>query len=155
MILRDRPEQFAGGWKIVLYDVDAAGGLKGELTRPVTHDDVQSYYVQRFKEEQRLIEEIVQGKISPLALFLESYRMTVADLAKRAGLRQGTVKKHLTPKGFDEARVADLRRYARIFALSVADFFAFARLGEGVTLAVADHQDHLVQILTIAQKAEP
>jgi len=149
MIVRDRPEAFDGHWKLVLFDVDQAGSLTSELTDPITHGDVPLYYVQRHKEILRLKAEVEQGTISPLAFFVDLNRLNVADLAARAGVGRGTVQKHLTPKGFDAATVAQLRAYARVFDISVADFFAFLHLPDGLEAATHDHQNHLVQVTDV------
>jgi hypothetical protein len=152
MIIRDRPEDFDGRWKIVLFDVDESGALRGELKKPDTFDDVQLSYIQRHKELLRLKEALSSGKISPLALHLELNRMTVEELAARASVRRGTVRKHLTPTGFDAVTVEQLRRYARVFDVSVADFFGYLQVQEKIEATVTDHQGHLVQIVDLRVK---
>lgn len=152
MIVRDRPEAFDGHWKLVLFDVDAAGGLTSGLTEPITHGDVHLYYVQRHKELLRLKAEVEAGKVSPLALFLDLNRMNVVDLAARSGVSRGTVQKHLTPKGFDGASVSQLRAYARVFDIAVADFFSFLHLPDGLEASSRDFQGHLVQVTDVKAK---
>ena len=45
------------------------------------------------------------------------------ELASRAGLSKFRVKKHINLKGFQNARVSDLVKYANAFNIPVANFF--------------------------------
>ncbi|MBN1307374.1 MAG: hypothetical protein JXA18_05620 [Chitinispirillaceae bacterium] len=70
------------------------------------------------------IEKMKKGEISPVGYYLEFFGMTVADLAVRAAVPVGKLKRHLTPVGFAGASLDALRRYAEVFDLPLANLFA-------------------------------
>ena len=69
------------------------------------------------------IEKLKKGEASPIAYYMEINRMTVADVATRAGLSRAKVTKQLVPAGFAVASINDLQRYAEVFDIAIADFF--------------------------------
>lgn len=150
MILPARPERYDGSWRIVSVAVGASGALEPTLSPLATHDEVHLSYVARHKESLRLLEEVKAGRASPLALHLQLNRMTADALASFTGLSRRVVARHLEPQGFGSATVDELRRYARVFDIQVADFFGFVRLPDGVAATVSAHQDQLVQVVELA-----
>ncbi len=69
------------------------------------------------------IDKLKKGETSPVAFYLELNRMTVADLAARAGFSRAKVRKQLGPSGFATVTINDLHRYAEVFDIAIADFF--------------------------------
>jgi hypothetical protein len=69
------------------------------------------------------IDKLKKGEISPVGYYLELYHMTVSDLAARASVSVGSVKKHLTAAGFTKAPLNVIRRYAEVFNIPVANLF--------------------------------
>jgi hypothetical protein len=69
------------------------------------------------------IEKLKKGEMSAIAFYMELNRMTVADLAARTGFSRAKVRKQLGPAGFATMTINDLRRYAEVFDITIADFF--------------------------------
>lgn len=149
MIVSARPQAYDGSWRIVSLQVGDSGALEQTLAPLATHDEVHLSYIQQHKTTLRLKAEVIAGRASPLALHLELHRMSAAELATRTGLGKRTVARHLTPDGFGSATVDELRRYATVFDISIADFFVFIELPDGVEAAVTDHRAHLVQVVEL------
>jgi hypothetical protein len=70
-----------------------------------------------------LIEKLRTGKISPIFFYMTIEDMTIAELAARAGISKSRVKKHIDPKGFQKVSVANLRRYADVLNIPLANLF--------------------------------
>jgi hypothetical protein len=149
MILRQSRERYDGSWRNIQYETSAEGVCSGELTKSRFDEDIDSYYVQREQEIDRLQQRVLSGEISPVAFFMELERLTVLDTAARLRLRQATVRQHMTPRGFQRVRVETLLAYARLFDVSVADLCQFAVLGPGLRAEVKYYHDRLVERLEV------
>ena len=152
MIVSSKREQYDGSWRLVLYDTDEDGKCVPRLTKTEFDDDIDTYYVQRVVELDRLRQELVACKISPVCFFMKYYHMDIKDLAARMRLAKKTVKKHLTSEGFDTVKVEELKRYARIFDVAVSDFFSFIFVNEDLSVKTDEFNDRLVQCVTISVK---
>lgn len=74
--------------------------------------------------EERINEtkkEISEGKLSPLAYFMEVHRMDVSILASYAGIHKWFVKRHFHPKRFKKLSDKTLKKYADVFEISVEE----------------------------------
>jgi hypothetical protein len=60
-------------------------------------------------------QQIMQGKLSPIAYYMEKNIMDVKLLATFVGLSKWKVRRHLKPTGFRKLDETSLRRYAEIF----------------------------------------
>lgn len=73
-------------------------------------------------------QQVIDGKLSPIAFYIEKNIMDVGLLAKYVGLWKWTVKRHLNPKIFNKLSDDKLQKYADIFQLSVADLKNIERI---------------------------
>jgi hypothetical protein len=73
--------------------------------------------------EKDLFEQVLSMKISPIARYKSLEELSLSELAARTGIPKRKVKKHLKYKYFLRAKVDDLRRYADVFNIPVANFF--------------------------------
>lgn len=153
MITTRSREAYDGSWRIVLYAPGEGGKVGGELTRSSFDAEIDDYYVQREKELARLQSDLLEDRISPLAVYMQLSRMTVDDAAARMRLRKSKVKDHLTPKGFDAMPIEVLRRYARLFDISVADFFQFTHLDGDLAADVQRSPSGLAQKVRVRPAA--
>ena len=149
MIVPEKPETYDGSTKLVMYDADEDGRCVASRQRVEFDDQINVYFEQRVKELKRLLGELMQGKISPLHLFVVYHNMTVKDLAARVRLSVGKVKHHMTPEGFGDAKVEHLKRYARVFGITVGDFFQFTHLPGSLEVEMVKTDDRLVSRLLI------
>jgi hypothetical protein len=63
-------------------------------------------------------EQVITGKLSPLAYYMEKNQMDVPMLSQYSGIRKWRVKKHLVPKGFMKLSANDLDKYSRALNIS-------------------------------------
>lgn len=153
MIVSSKRERYDGSWRLVLYETDGSGKCVPRLTKSDFDNDIDSYYVQRELELERLQKELIACTISPICFFVKYYHMDIKDVASRMKLSKSTVKKHFTPKGFDYVKVEELKRYARIFDIAVSDFFQFTFVNEELKVETDKYNDRLIQHVTISTKS--
>jgi hypothetical protein len=79
-------------------------------------------------EETR--QQILQGKLSPIAYYMEKNIMDEKLLATYVGLPKRKVRRHLKPNGFAKMDEKVLRRYADIFSIPVEALTDFMRTAE-------------------------
>ena len=82
---------------------------------------VDVYWGERRKLEIEYLQKIRDGLVSPLAYYLELVEMAPAELAARAGVTAGDVKRHLQPKYFNQIDLALLGRYAQALGIPAAN----------------------------------
>lgn len=70
---------------------------------------------------EEIREEVLAGKLSPLAYHLEKHIMDVGLLAKYMGFTKRTVKKHLNPESFKELNNSILQQYADVLCISIEE----------------------------------
>jgi hypothetical protein len=150
MIIRDDDETYDGKYRFVLYEPDSEGKLAATPQTSYLEDQIPVYYEQRRLEMARLEREVIAGEISPIAMLMTYQQMTLSDLVARAQTSKRHVKAHLTPKGFRELTVAQLQRYARVFGVTVADFFEFIHVRKGVALTAEQRGERLLQLVEAA-----
>lgn len=110
--------------QLLLYveqDDGTYGGLQTGAFAAKNHLDV--FLAFRSKVIASGIEKLKKGEISPVAFHMDLNGMTIADVARRAGISRAKVRKQLIPSGFSTASIDELRRYAEVFNISLADFF--------------------------------
>jgi hypothetical protein len=143
-LIKKDPEKLDAPFCLVLYDTDADGRCVPSYTASEYNEDIGVYYAQRQEELKRLHSEVIDGKISPVGLFFHLQHMTLGDLAKRVGLRPGLVEKHMTQGGFKSATVDQLQKYAKVFDVTVADFFEFYFISDEIVTKSTKHHDRLI-----------
>jgi len=79
-------------------------------------------------EEAR--QQVLQGKLSPIAYYMEKNIMDVKLLASYIGLPRWKVRRHLKPSGFAKLDEMVLRRYADIFRIPVEALTNFREKSE-------------------------
>ena len=89
---------------------------------------VTSHYIDEFlylmgNVEKSFYEKLQNGEISSICFYMTIEELTVSELASRVKLPLRKVKKHLTSLHFPKIRVSELRRYAEVFNIPVANLF--------------------------------
>lgn len=105
------------------YAVDENGNYttvqsSGWDVKATALDESLELIEERIKETQK---EISDGKLSPLAYFMEVHRMDVSILASYAGIHKWFVKRHFHPKRFKKLSDKTLKKYADVFEISVEE----------------------------------
>jgi len=89
---------------------------------------VTSHYIGEFLNimsslERSLYEKLEKGEVSSVYVFMTIEELTLSELALRVGLPKRKVRRHLTFKHFPEITISELKRYAEVFNVPVANFF--------------------------------
>ncbi len=153
MIISNKREYYDGSWRLVMYETDRDGKCIPKIRKSDFDDDIDSYYAQREIELERLQGDLFSRRISPIGFFLEYFSMDIKDVAARMKLSKRTVKKHLTPEGFGSVKIEALRGYARIFDISVSEFFQFIYITDDLSVTVDKLNDRLMQQVTVSSKS--
>lgn len=82
--------------------------------------------VQAYQQQmQACLAEIIAGRSSPIAYYMNQQRMDIATLSAYVGMYAWRVKRHLKMKPFQKLSDRILQRYAKAFDLSVDDLTHF------------------------------
>lgn len=144
MIIATKAQIHDKPFRMVMYHPDEAGRCAPRYEESEHVENIHAYYEQRAIEMKRLHEAVIAGDISPVAFFVQYQRLDIRDVASRVGLRPGVVKKHMTMAGFTAAKVADLQRYARVFDVSVGDFFEFTFIDDAIAVTSERFHERLI-----------
>jgi transcriptional regulator with XRE-family HTH domain len=115
--LIDYPEQ-----QMILY-VEKDDGKYGPMQTGsyISANYMDDYVYKRRNLEIDLREQLIRGSISPVRFYMVFEDLTLSELAARAGIRQSRVKKHLEPKLFGKVTIDELRKYATVFNVPLAN----------------------------------
>lgn len=80
-------------------------------------------YVEERTEAVR--KAVSQGRLSPIAYYMEKQIMTLKILADYTGLKKRQVRRHLKPKHFNRLGANVLELYARVFDITVEELLKF------------------------------
>jgi hypothetical protein len=113
----DCPEQ-----QVILY-VEKEDGSYGPIQTGsyLTKNFLDDYELKRKHLEESLKAEVRHGKHSPVYYYMVLEDLTVSELASRAGLRKGKVRKHLEAKHYKELPGEILEKYAEVFNISASE----------------------------------
>lgn len=113
----DYPEQ-----QMILY-VEKDDGKYGPMQTGsyISANYMDDYVYKRRNLEIDLREQLIRGSISPVRFYMVFEDLTLSELAARAGIRQSRVKKHLEPKLFGTVTIDELRKYATVFNVPLAN----------------------------------
>ena len=148
MIISTKTRTHDEPFRMMMYHEDEAGRCTPSYVESEHVENIEAYYLQQSMQMQRLHKEVIEGRISPVAFFVEYQRMDIRDVAARVKLRPGQVRKHMTMEGFSKARVADLQRYARVFDIAVSDLFDFTFVDENITVDSTRFHNRLIHQAT-------
>jgi hypothetical protein len=108
----------------LIYSLDKNG--KYFITTPSDFEPAEVANSFELAEIHRRIEEtklnVLNGKISPLAYYLERNLMTPFRFSGEIGISTWKVKRHLKPAVFRRLNYSFLNKYASFFGISVDDF---------------------------------
>lgn len=103
------------------YAVDENGNYttvqsSGWEVKSVALDESMALIQERINQTKQ---EIAEGKLSPIAYFMELHKMDLPLLASYAGIHKWFVKRHFNPKRFKNLSDKTLKKYADVFEISV------------------------------------
>ena len=126
MIIPPSVEQYDDSVLFAVFETDKDGNSVQKEDKPpiaTKQNCGQLMYQTRYDELLILKNQVIDGKISPLKLYMTNQMLVEADVAQRVKLPLGKVKKHMTFNGFKKATVDELQRYANVFGVTVSEFF--------------------------------
>lgn len=113
----DCPEQ-----QVILYVEKEDGKYEPIQTGSyLTKNFLDDYELKRHHLEESLKKQVQSGEVSPIYYYMILEDLTLSELASRAGIRKGKVKKHLEGKHFSEIPEETLQIYADVFNVMVPD----------------------------------
>ncbi len=154
MIISSKAETHDEPWRLVMFNPTDSGKCVPDYIESEYNEEIRIFYQQRAEELERLHREVLTGTLSPVAFFVKYQTMNVKDVAARVKLRSRVVEKHMTLEGFKSARVEELQRYARVFDVSVSDFFDFTFIGDTIAVETKRHHDRLISESTMRVKKD-
>ncbi|HSY62562.1 MAG TPA: hypothetical protein VK796_11830 [Cytophaga sp.] len=107
--------------KEVCYAVDESGKYVTELSRGwevkasalgITWEDIE-------KKIAAAKKEVLDGKISPIAYYIELRVMDLSIVSAYTGFWQWTIKRHLKPAVFKNLSDSKLQKYAELFDVTL------------------------------------
>ncbi len=109
------------------YAVDENGNYttvqsSGWDVKSVALDESMNLIQERIEQTKK---EIVEGKLSPIAYFMEFNKMDLPLLASYVGIHKWFVKRHFNPKRFKKLSLKTLKKYADAFDISVEELQNF------------------------------
>lgn len=75
---------------------------------------------------ERTKKNVLEGKVSPIAYFMEVNKMDLALLASFVGIHRWFVKRHFNPKRFQKLSAKTLKKYADAFEISIEELRNFS-----------------------------
>lgn len=79
---------------------------------------------------QTILNEVMEGRLSPVAWFMHKNLMDVPLLAKYMGKWQWTIKRHMKPQVFKKLGRDTLVRYAQVFNITQEELVNFSSSDE-------------------------
>lgn len=109
------------------YAIDENGNYttvqsSGWEVKSVALDESMSLIQERIDQTKK---EIAEGKLSPIAYFMELNKMDLPLLASYVGIYRWFVKRHLNPKQFKKLSSRTLKKYADAFDISIEELQNF------------------------------
>ncbi len=117
---QDDANMMQGKFREPVYSLDEDGNYT--TVKSVGWDPKNAVMQQAWDNINEKIEEtkqkVIEGKLSPIAYYMEKNIMDVGLLSKYMGLWKWTVKKHLRPKHFNKLSEEIIIQYADIFNIT-------------------------------------
>jgi hypothetical protein len=123
---------YEGRFEDVCYALDENGNytvVPSTGWQPKTDALLQAWEVIHEKVEQ-VRQQVLAGKLSPIAYYMEKNLMDVKLLADYTDLPKRKVRKHLNPGRFKKLDDKVLARYAETFSISVETLRNFSAIEE-------------------------
>jgi transcriptional regulator with XRE-family HTH domain len=93
-------------------------------------DHLNDMRIQWKNIEDAILKKIESGEISMIYYYMMLQELTAFELANRTGISKAKVEKHFQTKYFDSASIANIRKYAEVFNIPVANLFQLIQTKE-------------------------
>ncbi len=120
---QDDANMMQGKFREPVYSLDKDGNYT--TVRSVGWDPKNAVMQEAWDNVNEKIEQtkkdVLAGKLSPIAYYIEKNIMDVGLVAQYMGMWKWTVKKHLKPRNFAKLNDDVLQKYAKVFNISKED----------------------------------
>ncbi len=117
---------------------------------------LDDFWMKRRNLEEKLRKQVISGEISPIYYYMVYLEMGPKDLASRAGMSMRKLERAFKPEGFNKLRVSQLKRFAEIFNIPLANLFQSILLkdedGKEVEVVQAATENELYHITMVKLK---
>ncbi len=117
---QDDANMMQGKFREPVYSLDKDGNYT--TVRSVGWDPKNAVMQEAWDNVNEKIEQtkkdVLAGKLSPIAYYIEKNIMDVGLVAQYMGMWKWTVKKHLKPRNFAKLNDDILQKYAKVFNIS-------------------------------------
>jgi len=117
---QDDANMLQGKFREPVYSLDEDGNYT--TVKSVGWDPKNAVMQQAWDNINEKVEEtkqkVIDGKLSPIAFYMEKNIMDIGLLSKYMGLWKWTVKRHLKPKHFNKLSEKLIIQYADIFNIT-------------------------------------
>jgi hypothetical protein len=109
----------------VVYYAEKSDGTYGPLQTGayMAGHHIDEHYRIIGNLHRSLLGQLKNGEISPICYYMNIEMLTIPELASRVGISQRSLRKHLSPKGFQSLSIRKLKRYADVLNIQVANMF--------------------------------
>lgn len=110
--------------KFILF-AEKNDGTYGEVEGGsyLIENELEDFWFKKRHLEKTLREKLINNEFSSVYYYMMLEDLTVSELSSRAGISKRRVKKHINNDGFKRATVAELKKYADVFGVEIANFF--------------------------------
>ncbi len=117
-------------------------------------NDLDDFWKKMEHRERMMREKLIKAEVSPIHYYMAIEELTVQELAQRAGSSVAKVKRHLSMKGFEKAKVRDLKKYADVFNIPVSNLFQMilSSKGQNIKYHFYNKEEDLTEKNTITQE---
>ena len=85
---------------------------------------LDDFFEKRSKQEKALRDQLKKGEISPIYYYMIMQEFGEGDLASRAGVSLGRLRKHYRMEHFARLRLTQLKKYSEAFDIPMVRFFS-------------------------------
>lgn len=116
----------------VCYVVDKDGHYTRALSKGWTpkNEAIKLAWDRIYEHAEEIRRQVLEGKLSPIAFYMEINVMDIIILADYMGIPKRKVRKHLQMKGFSKLTQELLSRYAEVLNISPAELVDIKRIRE-------------------------
>lgn len=122
--MKEKDSKIEHGHQLILY-VEKEDHTYGPLQTGsyMAGNYLDDFFEKKDKLKKKRLDELIDGKISPLAYYKDLVDIGEGDLALRVGVSRRKLRSHMTPEGFARIHVRLLEKYAEVFGVPVAQLF--------------------------------
>ena len=139
--------------QLLLY-VEKNDGEYGPLQTGsfLTKNYVDDFWAKQKRFQGESLNDLVQGKISPVGYYMTMINISAGDLAARVGISRSKVQKHTRPQHFQNIGIPLLRKYAEVFGVPLANMFQIVIQKETFPICQRQTTNPMIVITEIAEE---